>query len=61
MLKRLQIIFKILFFISIFLTSSKAEILKPNSNIKPSEVVKIQLSGLQKNDLEFKDSGIEQT
>ena len=61
MLKRLQIIFKILLLISIFLTSSKAEILKPNSNIKPSEVVKIQLSGLQKNDLEFKDSGIEQT
>ena len=61
MLKRLRITFKILFFISIFLTSSKAEILKPNSNIKPSEVVKIQLSGLQKNDLEFKDSGIEQT
>ena len=61
MLERLQIIFKILFFISIFLTSSKAEILKPNSDIKPSEVVKIQLSGLQKNDLEFKDSGIEQT
>jgi hypothetical protein len=61
MLKRLQITFKILFFISIFLTSSNAEILKPNSNIKPSEVVKIQLSGLQKNDLEFKDSGIEQT
>ena len=61
MLGRLQIIFKILFFISIFLTSSKAEILKPNSDIKPSEVVKIQLSGLQKNDLEFKDSGIEQT
>ena len=61
MLKRLQIIFKILFFISIFLTSSKAEILKPNSNIKPSEVVKIQLNGLQKNDLDFIDSGIEQT
>jgi hypothetical protein len=61
MLKRLQITFKILFFVSIFLTSSKAEILKPNSSIKPSEVVKIQLSGLQKNDLEFKDGGIEQT
>ena len=38
-----------------------AEILKPSSNIKPSEVVKIQLNGLQKNDLDFKDSGIEQT
>ena len=61
MLGRLQIIFKVLLFIFIFSASSKAEILKPNSNIKPSEVVKIQLSGLQKNDLEFKDGGIEQT
>ena len=61
MLKKLQIIFKVLFFISIFLSSSNAEILKPSRDIKPSEVVKIQLSGLQKNDLEFEDSGIEQT
>jgi hypothetical protein len=48
MLRRLQLIFKVLFFISIFSASTNAEILKPNSNIKPSEVVKIQLSGLQK-------------
>jgi hypothetical protein len=61
MLRRLQIIFKVLFFVSIFSASTNAEILKPSSNIKPSEVVKIQLNGLQKNDLEFKDGGIEQT
>ena len=61
MLKRLQIVFKALVIFSILLSSSTAEILKPSSNIKPSEVVKIQLSGLQKNDLKFKDSGIEQT
>jgi len=61
MLKRLQIIFKALVIFSILLSSSTAEILKPSSNIKPSEVVKIQLNGLQKNDLDFKDSGIEQT
>ena len=61
MLKRLQIIFKALVIFSILLSQSTAEILKPNSNIKPSEVVKIQLNGLQKNDLDFKDSGIEQT
>ena len=61
MLKRLQIVFKALFIFSILLSSSTAEILKPSSNIKPSEVVKIQLNGLQKNDLDFKDSGIEQT
>ena len=61
MLKRLQIIFKALVIFLILLSSSTAEILKPSSNIKPSEVVKIQLNGLQKNDLDFKDSGIEQT
>ena len=61
MLKKLQIIFKTLVIFSILLSSSTAEILKPSSNIKPSEVVKIQLNGLQKNDLDFKDSGIEQT
>ena len=61
MLKKLPIIFKALIIFSILLSSSTAEILKPSSNIKPSEVVKIQLNGLQKNDLDFKDSGIEQT
>ncbi len=61
MLKKLQTIFKALIIYSILLSSSIAEILKPSSNIKPSEVVKIQLNGLQKNDLDFKDSGIEQT
>jgi hypothetical protein len=61
MLKKLQTIFKALIIYSILLSSSTAEILKPSSNIKPSEVVKIQLNGLQKNDLDFKDSGIEQT
>ena len=61
MLKRLQIVFKALVIFSILLSSSTAEILKPSSKIKPLEVVKIQLNGLQKNDLDFKDSGIEQT
>ena len=61
MLKKLQIIFKTLIIFSILCISSTAEILKPSSNIKASEVVKIQLNGLQKNDLDFKDSGIEQT
>ena len=61
MLKRLPIIFKFLFFLLISISISKAEILKPRSEIKPVEVVRIQLTGLQQNDLEFKDSGIEQT
>ena len=61
MFKKLQIIskFLIIFFISVSI--SKAELVKPNSNIKPSEVVKIQLQGLQNNNEVFNDSGIEQT
>ena len=61
MLKKLQIISKILIFFLILTTILKAEILIPSSDIKPSEVVKIQLMGLQKNDQYFQDSGIEQT
>ena len=61
MLKKLQIIFKTLIIFLILLSTSTAEILKPSSKIKPSEVVKIQLNGLQKNDLDFIDSGIDQT
>ena len=61
MLKKLPIIFKVLIFFLISISISKADLLKPNSKIEPSEVVKIQLIGLQKNDLGYKDSGIEQT
>jgi len=61
MLEKQLIIFKalILFFFSISL--SNAELLSPNKNISPKEVVKIQLNGLQQNDIEYIDSGIEQT
>ena len=61
MLKKQQIIFKVLFFLLISISISKAELIKPKSSIVPSDVVKIQLTALQKNDLDYKDSGIEQT
>ena len=61
MLKKLPTIFKVLILFLITVSISKAEILKPSRNINPKEVVKIQLTGLQKNDFNFKDSGIEQT
>ena len=54
-------IFKALILLLITISISKAEILKPSSDINPKEVIKIQLTRLQKNDLNFKDSGIEQT
>ena len=57
----MKTVFKVLIFLFIFSTFSNAELLNPNSNIKPKEVIKIQLNGLQKNDSKFKDSGIEQT
>ena len=61
MLKKLQITFKILLIFLISISISKAELLKPTSDIRPSEVIKIQLIGLQKNNQGYKDSGIEQT
>ena len=51
-------------FIFIFFTSqSFAEdgLIKPNSNIKPEDVIKIQLKSLMKNDTPSKDNGIKQT
>ena len=61
MSKKLQITFNFLIFFFVSISISEAELLKPRSDIKPSEVVRIQLLGLQKNDFNYKDSGIEQT
>ena len=61
MLKALQTKFEIILILLIFTSISKADLLKPNRDILPSEVVKIQLVGLQNNDSDFKDGGIEQT
>ena len=61
MLEKLPIIFKVLILFFFSISFSNAELLSPNNTISAKEVVKIQLSGLQQNDLEYKDSGIEQT
>ena len=61
MSKKLQAIFNFLIIFFISTSLSKAELINPRSDIKPSELVKIQLLELQKNDKDFKDSGIEQT
>ena len=61
MLEKLQITSKTLIIVLLSISFSSAEILNPDSAISPKEVVSIQLSGLQKNDLKYKDSGIEQT
>ena len=61
MFKKQRIIFKFLIIFFTTISTSNAELLEPNSDIKPSEVVKIQLLGLQNNNEIFNDSGIEQT
>ena len=61
MLEKLQITSKTLIIFLLSISFSSAEILNPDSAISTKEVVSIQLSGLQKNDLQYKDSGIEQT
>ena len=61
MLEKLQITSKTLIIVLLSISFSSAEILNPDSAISPKEVVSIQLSGLQKNDFKYKDSGIEQT
>ena len=58
MLKVLKL-FVIVFFLN--QNSVKADFVKPNSNIKPDEVIKIQLKSLMKNDVPSKDNGIKQT
>ncbi len=61
MLKIQLIIFKFFILFLISLSISKAELINPNSNIEPIEVIKIQLTGLQNNDLNYNDFGIRQT
>ncbi len=52
----------IIFLLAImFIATAKADLIKPNNNIEPYEVVKIQLRSLKQNDEPTKDNGIEQT
>ena len=60
-LQKFKIFLLFLIFISIASTNTHADVLKPNKNISPKEVVKIQLDALMKNDSPYKDRGILQT
>ena len=62
------LVFGLIYLIIIFLfagmfilTTAKADIIKPNSEIEPNQVVKIQLDGLMKNDEPNLNNGIKQT
>ena len=54
-------LFKIILLFFIFISFSHADLIKPNSNLKPFDVLKIQLNSLKNNNSPYKDAGIEQT
>ena len=60
-LNRQQIIYKTLLIYFLSFSISHADLIKPNNNIEPYQVVKIQLKSLQKNNSPSIDNGIEQT
>ena len=52
----------VIFFLAImFIFTAKAELIKPNIEIEPDQVVQIQLNGLMNNDKPNQDYGIKQT
>ena len=57
----MKILIKLLIFFFIFTNISSAELIKANSNLKPFEVLMIQLNSLKNNNDPYKDAGIEQT
>ena len=61
MLNKQQIIYKTILIYFLSFSVSQADLIKPNNNIKPYEVVKIQLESLKNNNSPSKDYGIEQT
>ena len=56
----MKILLKISLFFFIFTNISCADLIKPNSNLKPFDVLMIQLNSLKNNNNPYKDAGIEQ-
>ena len=58
----MKILFNLtVFFFFLFTNISNADLIKPSSNLKPFEVLMIQLNSLRNNNDPYKDAGIEQT
>ena len=57
----MKILFKLIVFFFLFTNISNADLIKPNSNLKPFDVLTIQLNSLKNNNNPYKDAGIEQT
>ena len=57
----MKILFKLIIIFFFFTNISNANLIKPNSNLKPFDVLMIQLNSLKNNNKPYKDAGIEQT
>ena len=57
----MKILFKLILFFFLFTNIANADLIKPNSNLKPFDVLMIQLKSLKNNNSPYKDAGIEQT
>ena len=57
----MKILLKLSLFFFLFTNISNADLIKPNSNLKPLDVLMIQLNSLKNNNTPYKDAGIEQT
>ena len=57
----IKLLFKLIFFLFLLTNIASADLIKPSSNLKPFEVLIIQLNSLKDNNNPYKDAGIEQT
>ena len=57
----MKTLFKSILFFFLLTNISNADLIKPNSNFKPFDVLMIQLNSLKNNNIPYKDAGIEQT
>ena len=57
----MKVLFKLSLFFFLFTNISNADLIKPNSNLKPFDVLVIQLNSLKNNNTPYEDAGIEQT
>ena len=56
----MKILLKLSLFFFLFTNISNAGLVKPNSNLKPFDVLMIQLNSLKNNNTPYEDAGIEQ-
>ena len=56
----MKILIKPILFFFLFIEVSYADLIKPNSELKPFDVLLIQLNSLKNNNFPYKDAGIEQ-